>query len=280
MNHFEKLGYLNDDFKIFHIVDTTKKDFEFHYHDFNKILILLKGNINYTIEGKTYSLKPYDIVLVNEGEIHKAAFSNDCEYERIIIYVLPKFISTYCDNEYNLNYCFERAKKEHSGVLRIPSLEKSKLYQVCLELVHSFLDNDFAHELYQKILFLEFMIQLNRTALSNHVNFMDSENQNLKLIQILEYINTHLTEDITIDSLAGTFYLNRFYLMHFFKSETGYTIGNYITEKRLMLAKNLVSNGSPITEACYNSGFKNYSTFSRAFKKAYHTVPKNASLID
>lgn len=280
MNHFEKLGYLNDDFKIFHIVDTTKKDFEFHYHDFNKILILLKGNINYTIEGKTYTLKPYDIVLVNEGEIHKASFINDSEYERIIIYVLPQFINTYRDNDYDLNYCFNRAKKEHSNVLRIPSMEKSKLYQVCLELVHSFHDNDFARELYQKILFLEFMIQLNRTALSNHVNFMDSETSNTKLLQILDYINTHLTEDITIDSLAQTFYLNRFYLMHFFKAETGYTIGNYITEKRLMLAKSFVSNGSSITEACYNSGFKNYSTFSRAFKKAYHTIPKNAALID
>jgi AraC-like DNA-binding protein len=280
MNHFEKLGYLNDDFKIFHIVDTTRKDFEFHYHDFNKILILLKGNINYTIEGKTYTLKPYDIVLVNEGEIHKAAFIDNSEYERIIIYVLPQFINAYRDDDYNLNYCFERAKKEHSSVLRIPSLEKSKLYQVCLELVHSFQGNDFARELYQKILFLEFMIQLNRTALSNHVNFMDSENSNSKLLQILEYINSHLTEDITIDGLAGNFYLNRFYLMHFFKSETGYTIGNYITEKRLLLAKNLVSSGSSITEACYNSGFKNYSTFSRAFKKAYHTIPKNAALID
>lgn len=280
MNDFEKLGYLNDDFKIFHIVDTAKKDFEFHYHDFNKILILLKGNINYTIEGKTYSLKPYDIVLVNEGEIHKAAFLNDCEYERIIIYVLPQFINTYRDNNYNLSSCFERAKKEHSNVLRIPSMEKSKLYQVCLELVHSLNDNDFARELYQKILFLEFMIQLNRTALSNHVNFMDSENSNAKLVEILEFINAHLTEDITIDSLAQNFYLNRFYLMHFFKAETGYTIGNYITEKRLMLAKNLVAAGNSITDACYNSGFKNYSTFSRAFKKAYHTVPKNAALID
>lgn len=279
-NRFEKLGYLNDDFKIFHIIDSKRKEFEFHYHDFNKILILLKGNINYIIEGKTYSLKPYDIVLVNEGEIHKATFLDDCEYERIIIYVMPQFISNYSKEDYNLNYCFERAKKEHSNVLRLPSMEKSKLYQVCMELVHSFHDNDFANELYQKILFLEFMIQLNRSALSNHIDFMNSEYSNSKLLEILEYINTHLTEDITIDSLCQTFFLSRYYLMHFFKAETGYTIGNYITEKRLMLAKNLVANGSSITEACYNSGFKNYSTFSRAFKKAYHTVPKNAPFID
>ena len=165
-------------------------------------------------------------------------------------------------------------------MLRIPSIDKSKLYQVCLELEHSFCDQAFAQELYQKILFLEFMIQLNRIAISNHINYLDSANANSKLIQIIEYINEHLVEEITIDSLAEHFYLSRYYLMHFFKEETGYTIGNYITEKRLLLAKSLVQSGFSATEACFQSGFKNYSTFSRAFKKAFHTMPKNATILD
>ncbi|HWT75632.1 MAG TPA: AraC family transcriptional regulator [Mobilitalea sp.] len=280
MNGFEKLGYLADDFKMFHINDRQRKDFTFHYHDFNKIIIFLSGNINYTIEGKNYLLKPYDIVLVNAGEIHRPSVLDNSAYERIIIYVSTQFISTYKGNDYDLSYCFERAKKEHSNVLRIPSVEKSKLYQVCLELEHSFRDQAYAKELYQKILFLEFMIQLNRTVISNHINYLDSANGNSKLIQILDYINEHLAEEITIDTLAEHFYLSRYYLMHFFKEETGYTIGNYITEKRLLLAKNLVQNGSTTTEACFQSGFKNYSTFSRAFKKAFNTIPRNAGILD
>jgi AraC-like DNA-binding protein len=68
--------------------------------------------------------------------------------------------------------------------------------------------------------------------------------------------------------------------MQFFKEETGYTIGNYVTEKRLLLAKNLVQNGCQVTEACFQSGFKNYSTFLKAFKKEYNTIPKNAQIID
>ncbi|MDF2611974.1 MAG: rhaS 9 [Lachnospiraceae bacterium] len=115
---------------------------------------------------------------------------------------------------------------------------------------------------------------------SNYINYLDSVIGNAKLLPILDYINEHLAEEISIDQLSAQFYLSRYYLMHFFKEETGYTIGNYITEKRLLLAKNLVQNGSSITDACYQSGFKNYSTFSRAFKKAFHTVPKNASFID
>lgn len=280
MNKFEKFGYLNHDFKIFHLIDRQRKEFAYHYHDFNKITILLKGNINYSIEGKNYLLEPYDIVLVNAGEIHRPSILDDSEYERIIIYVSTQFLDSYTQESYNLNDCFACARKEKSNVLRIHSLEKSKLYQVCLELEHSFQDDAFARELYQKILFLEFMIQLNRMVISHHINYLNSSIGSTKLVEILGYINEHLAEEITIDSLSTRFYLNRYYLMHFFKEETGYTIGNYITEKRLLLAKNLVQNGCPVTQACFQSGFKNYSTFSRAFKKAFHTIPKNALIID
>ncbi len=280
MSTFEKFGYLENDFRMFHIVDRQRKEFAFHYHDFNKIIIFIKGNINYTVEGKNYALKPYDIVLVNAGEIHRPSVLDHSEYERIIIYVSAQFLNGYAGQDYNLNDCFERAKKEKSSVLRIHSLEKSKLYQVCLELENSFSDDAFGKELYQKILFLEFMIHLNRTVLSNHINYLDSVIGSTKLVQILDYINEHLAEEITIDALASHFFINRFYLMHFFKEETGYTIGNYITEKRLLFAKNLVQKGCSVTEACYQSGFKNYSTFSRAFKKTFNTLPKNATMID
>jgi AraC-like DNA-binding protein/quercetin dioxygenase-like cupin family protein len=280
MKSIEKLGYLNDDFKIFHILDKQRKEFSFHYHDFNKIIIFLRGNVNYTVEGKNYSLKPYDIVLVNAGEIHRPSVLDNSPYERIIIYVSPQFLNSYKEEDYDLSYCFKRAKGEQSNVLRIHAVDKSKLYQVCLELEQSFEDQNFAKDLYQKILFLEFMIHLNRTALSNHINYLDSAIGNTKLLQILDYINEHLTEDITIEHLSAKFFVNRYYLMHFFKEETGYTIGNYITEKRLLLAKDFVQKGESLTEACFKSGFKNYSTFSRAFKKAFNTMPKNAQYLD
>jgi AraC-like DNA-binding protein len=280
MNNYEKIGYLNNDFQIFHLVDHEKRDFTFHYHDFNKIIIFLKGKISYWVEGKNYILKPYDIILVNAGEIHKPTILNDCEYERIIIYVSTQFLSLYKGIDYDLNYCFVKAGEEHTNVFRLPCVDKSKLYQVCLELEYSLSDHDYAQELYRKVLFLEFMIHLNRTTIANHINYIDSVIGNVKLTQILEYINNHLADEISIDLISSQFYLNRYYLMHFFKEETGNTIGNYITKKRLHNAKKLIQEGSTITEACFLSGFRNYSTFSKAFKKVYHTIPKNALLLN
>ena len=127
MQEYNKRGYLNSNFRIFHLEDNLSKEFEFHYHDFLKITIFIKGKVQYYIEGKTYDLEPYDIVLVNRNDIHRIRVDNSLPYERIIVYISPGFIQDYKTSEYDLGYCFEKAKKEHSNVLRIPSLEKSSL---------------------------------------------------------------------------------------------------------------------------------------------------------
>ena len=61
--------------------------------------------------------------------------------------------------------------------------------------------------------------------------------------------------------------------MHSFKEETGYTIGNYVTMKRLRYARELILGGMPVTQACFECGFQSYSTFSRAYKKNFGISP-------
>ena len=275
MQQYNKRGYLNSDFRIFHIKDTVSREFEFHYHDFHKITIFIKGKVKYIIEGKSYALEPYDIVLVNRNDIHRVQADSSQPYERIIVYISPGFMEDYKTSEYDLNYCFEKARKEHSNVLRIHSLEKSSLFRVTNRLERSFLDEEYASSLYRQILFLEFMIQLNRAAIKNHVEFLDTELYNTKIVDIMQYINTHLTENLDIDTLAKTFYISRYYMMRLFKAETGYTIGNYITYRRLLHARELIFDGMPITQACFASGFHDYSTFSRAYKSEFSEAPRN-----
>lgn len=274
LERYEKKGYLNSNFKMFHLIDQEKKEFSFHYHDFNKILIFIRGDVTYCIEGCSYALKPYDVVFVKAGEVHRPIVERDIPYERIIIYVSPDFINSYQEADYDLAYCFKKAEEEKSNVLRMNSLHRSKLYEVTCELEQSFLDSDYASELYHNVLFLEFMIQLNRAALHNFINYVNTNTSNPKIIDMLEYLNTNLSDDISIDSLADKFYISKYYLMHTFKDETGYTIGNYLTTKRLLHARDLIQTGTPITEACFACGFKNYSTFSRAYKKYFKKTPR------
>ena len=69
--NLEKTGYLKEDFRLFHINDQTKKDFSYHYHDFHKVVIFLSGKATYHIEGRSYPLKPWDILLVDRHAIHR-----------------------------------------------------------------------------------------------------------------------------------------------------------------------------------------------------------------
>lgn len=271
---YTKKGYLNSDFRIFHLIDNIQKEYEYHYHEFHKITIFIRGKVQYLIEGKSYDLAPYDIILVNPNDIHKIQVDNSVPYERIIVYISPGFIDAYQTDEYDLSCCFQKVKKEHSNVLRIQSLEKSSLFKITNRLERSFSDTEYASKLYQQILFLEFMIQLNRAAMKNRLSFLDDALYNQKVVDIMHYINSHLSESLDIDSLAGTFYISRYYMMRLFKSETGYTINSYINYKRLLLARELISQGNPITQVCFDCGFKNYSTFSRAYKNEFHEVPR------
>ncbi len=276
MDEYQKIGYLHDNFKIFHLSDTSHKEFVYHYHDFNKILIFLKGNVTYTIEGRSYDLAPNDIVFVNAGEVHKPTINHNSNspYERIVIYVSPDYLESYQKGNADLNSCFHQTHKEQSHVLRMKSFSSSPLNNCIQRLKHSLHDKAFASELFQEVLFLEFMIELNRAILCDAITYINNTSSNLTILSLIEYINTHLTEDLSIDILANHFFLSRYYLMHTFKEETGYTIGNYLTAKRLLLAKEMIATGTPITEVCYACGYKNYSTFLRAYKKTFGKPPR------
>lgn len=274
MPEYSKIGYLVSNFKMFHLKDQERRQFHYHYHDFHKIMILLSGDITYCVEGRSYDLTPNDIVLVSAGEVHRPVIKSEVPYERIILYVSPDFLCRYHAPDNDLGLCLREAKAEQSHVLRFGTQGTEKLKAAIHHLDHSRGDLDYASELYQEVLFLEFMIQLNRAALHKRIDFVAHSPSDEKIIAILDFLNRHLTEDISIASLSAHFFISRYYLMHTFKEQTGYTIGSYLTARRLALARQLIAEGVPITEVCYNCGFKNYTTFSRAYKKSFGESPR------
>lgn len=136
-------------------------------------------------------------------------------------------------------------------------------------------DEGFANQLYTEILFIEFMILLNRALQSNQLEQLHEAIYDPKVQQIIEYINSHLAEDLSIDMLADVAFMSKYYLMRKFKAETGYSIHQYITSKRLLLAKELLNTtDTAITDICFQCGFKDYSSFFREFQKNFKVSPR------
>ena len=118
------------------------------------------------------------------------------------------------------------------------------------------------------------MIHLNRAAMKNRLEFIDTANCNSKVLAILKYINENLDGELDIETLAGHFYISKYHMMRLFKQETGYTLGQYTSQKRLLLAKELILSGVPGTQACFDCGFRDYSTFLRAYRKFFGESPR------
>ena len=223
----EKTGYLNEQFRLFHLKDQTRKEFSYHYHDFHKVVIFISGKAAYHIEGKAYQLKPWDILLVNRHAIH-----------------------------------------------RPNSALQEKMKDILFELENSAKSDEYGREILTQSLFLQFMVYLNRIFLEKQYIFdKKSYTFDSQIASILQYINHNLKEDLSVETLSARYYVSKYHLMRKFKQETGYTLHNYIVNKRLLMARTLISNGMPVTKAAQESGFAEYSTFSRAYRKQFKTHP-------
>jgi len=115
------------------------------------------------------------------------------------------------------------------------------------------------------------MIEFNRCVLEESPSQPRSIDP--KIDVALKYINNNLSSELSVDALAGLCYLSRYYFMRRFKESTGYTVHNYICQKRLTAAARLLEEGVGVTEAAMNVGFSEYSSFLRSFKKVYGVTP-------
>ena len=270
-----KSGYLTDPLKLFYVADQRAWECPFHYHDFDKVVIFLQGQVTYDIEGNSYALQPYDVVAVPAGQMHRPVVGSRQLYERIIAYISPEYVEAYRKRQCDMSIIF----RAPSPILRQPR-EADSLYDVIGRLRHVCrADVPEDNTVLKETLFLEFLIYLSRAVRNKRVGCVKTGRQNEKIQAVLSYIQLHLTGDLSIPAIAEQFCISTDYLMHLFKGETGYSLGYYITIKRLLLARRLMQEGRPLTEVCYDSGFKQYSTFYRAWKKYYGTSPKQRAVM-
>ena len=268
LDSMEKSGYLEQEFRLFHLKDQTKKEFSYHYHDFHKIVVFLSGKVTYHIEGKAYHLKPWDILLVHQHAIHKPEIDPSIPYERFIIWIREDIRNR------DLNSCFQKASDRSFNLVRLNSSMQEHLKALLYELEEELGCKKFGSSFLQDTLFTQFMVYLNRIYLEkNYIIDRKSYSYNSQIEQLVRYINQNLDGDLSIETLAQKYYLSKYHLMRKFKEETGYTMHSYITSKRLLLARSLITDGTPVLKAAQQSGFSDYTTFIRAYKKQFSSTP-------
>ncbi len=264
---------LSRDYEIFHYSNTNLTGVSLHHHDFYECYLFLSGDVTYLIEGKSYQLTPGDIVLVNSKELHQAYInSKNSAYERIVLWINPSFLRELSTEKTDLCQCFESPHRKN--VLRVDYEWQQNIRILLNKLILLERYQGLGQELLYKAYITELMVYINNQTFEENVRLdVEAKKSNMTL-HILEYINSHIDEDITIDDLAEYTYLSKFHLSREFKKNTGTTLHRYILQKKLIAAKELILKDIPITHVYEQCGFGDYSNFFRAFKNEYGMTPK------
>lgn len=269
-NSVSRAGYLREKYHYFHLRDTAGQELDFHFHEFDKIVLLLSGRVDYTVEGRSYVLKPWDVLLVKHHTIHRALIDKSVPYERIIVYLDGKYFGRSMP-EAGLMESFELADKSGEHLLSPSAEQRRELQEVLEAYERSARDESYGASALRETFIIQLLIHISRMAAAAEE---PRENQyDPKMRQVLSFINENLREELTVERLAEQVYLSKYHFMRLFKAQTGSTVHAYVRQKRLLHAARLIREGVPAGKAAVDSGFGDYSAFHRAFRECFGISP-------
>lgn len=241
-------------------------DFPMHIHnDSHEIYCFLSGDAGYSVEGNRYQLAHGDLMLMRKGEVHHLMLNSDVRYERMVVNFDLSSPSE-LDPDGRLLAAFNDR-----------SLGKYNHYPASL-----FPDNQWLYYIQkmegcptpqQKLCYL--LPLLNDLAdCFETVKNSGAHVEKDRAAAVIKYINRHLSDDLSLISLAERFYLSKTHLNRIFKQSTGTTVWDYIIVKRLFLARKLINAGESPSKVYSQCGFQDYTTFYRAYKQHFGVCPK------
>lgn len=99
-------------------------------------------------------------------------------------------------------------------------------------------------------------------------------NNNEVVKKVVDYIETHINEDLALDKIANALNYSKFYIARIFSEETKCTVYKYIQGRRLTLAaQKLVETERSIVEIAYEAHYDSQQAFTLAFKQLYECTP-------
>lgn len=242
-----------------------------HIHEYCEIYVNLTGNVSFVIEKNLYSVKSGDIIITKPYEYHHCVYHDDSDHLHFWI--------MFSVNENPELFKFLTEKKSgHRNHIRLSEEKKQEFVAYCENLTKNSLESPISQmAVFFKILsYIEEGMEKYKVSNTN-VSLPKS------LKNILDYINKNFASIHTINEVADKFYISISTLERHFKQYLSMTPKRYLEDKKLQNACLLLRQNASVTDACFESGFDDYSHFITIFKKKFDVTPlkyKKSMMID
>lgn len=267
----------NRNYEINYYSDKDFSSVSLHSHDFFELYFFIAGDAGYIIENGHYRLHTGDILLISPDNLHQLDIADShATYERIVLWLNPRYVKRLSTSATDLSECFAACARRKDFLLRDKAVS-DKVEELLFDLFDKQSGSGFGDDVECEIIIREVLLTLARRLRADDPQECDAPRRaraNDTVSEVIEYIEAHIADDLSLDSVAERVFLNKFYLARLFKRETSTTLHSFILKKRLLLSKKLIETDLPIAEVCRRSGFNDYSHFFRAFKSEYGITPK------
>lgn len=245
-NFENKLTYNGISFQRSTQLNITEREI----HNYHEILFCMDTEAVFFSENQQIKINGNTLFLIPKGKYHFFRVCG-CTFPRLKIYFPDDILkSTPCSDMMREICIFKNVDgnlmlllKKFSRILEEPKSEKQGFYAFSM--------------------FLMLLTELDRSAL--FTTSFEETKSNAELGKMIEYISEHLSENLSVTTLAKKTNLSESGISHLFKSEMGISVHRYITQRRLVYAQGLLLSGNSPSKIYSDCGYKDYSSFYKAY---------------
>lgn len=248
-----------------------------YYLHYDKDLIIeyfRKGTTSKRIEGNIYNISEGDLIITTPEELHVAIRTEEHYIEKISLHISDALLTAFGgDRTVFFDTILQKQKGIGNLILAevIESLGLDQLLNQCLEYAE---EGSLASQVLMNCKTIELLSHLSRLIETGNKQGMAEPSSNKIVNEMINYINRHYTEDLTLDILADKFYFSKYYISHLFRDYVGVSPYDYLITRRLYLFNDLIRQKQSIRQASFAVGFNNYSNFFRLYKKHFGITPQ------
>ena len=243
---------LSRDFEIYYYKDSALSGVDSHTHDYYEFYFFLEGDVSIEIAGRAVPLRYGDV---------------------FVFWVTGEYLNQMMETSVAYGYLMQYVRTKGEYIFHNDRVGFNEIQTKVFRLIEETRGNRFGKDARIPLCVSDLILHLNRIVYEQkHEKHPQAEQALYE--SLTDYIGEHLDEELSLDSLAGEFYVSKYHIAHVFKDHIGISIHQYIMKKRLSACRDAIRNGTKITEAYLMYGFKDYSGFYRAFKKEYGMSPR------
>ncbi|OPA81017.1 AraC family transcriptional regulator [Paenibacillus selenitireducens] len=264
MSYFYEFIKHQEDLPIRLFVNSVRH-IPFHWHKEFEVLYVLQGSVSIHVDQQQYVLHQDDLIVINRMSVHQIERTSQ-DNVLLTLQFSPELI-----DDQTLISCnsLHQTADNHEHYDRIRFFLAQMTWESSKKAPGYYNYSSGILQLLTGHLLRHFTVIMKD---SHHKDVKDYDYQRLN--RVLQYIDRHFSQKITLQSIADQEHLSMHYFSHFFSDKIGIPFQKYLTSVRLDKALiQLIETEQSITQISLDCGFANVKLFNKYFKEKFESTP-------